>query len=277
MAKEETALVEVPVAGELATSLEDMFVADAGMGMHGVGASDVSIPFITILQKGSPQVSRANAKFIKGAAAGMIMNTVTQQVFPGESEGDIPGGILWIPCGFKKILVRWKSREAAGGGLVGHYQENDPALKQFKRDERGRLFDPETKDIIVDTAYHYGMMLGEGFPEFAVISMYSTQLKKSRSWNTTMKRIIKKAPNGQMYNPPSYAYVYRLTTIGEAKDSYDWFGWQIVSEGEVRDVEIYKLAREFSSQVEAGKVAVSAPPRDDFEESGAPSSDGVPF
>ena len=263
----EASLVKVPEPGELqeASSLEEMFAEDAGAGMTNMGANDFAIPFITILQKGSPQVSRANAKFIKGAEAGAIMNTVTQEIYPGEP------GILYVPCGYAKSMVRWKSRDS-GGGLVAHYVEGDPFLKTCQRNERGQLTAPDSDDVIIDTAYHYGILLhDDASPEWAVLSMYSTQLKKSRMWNTTMRRIMKKGPHGT-YNPPSYSHQYRLTTVGETKDTYDWFGWKIVTEGEVATVEIYKMAREFAKQVEAGDVRISAPPQE-FEG----GSDDVPF
>ncbi len=267
--------IEKVEARALSTSLSDLFQEDAGAGMA-KGANDYAVPFITILQKGSPQVSKANPKFLKGAEPGAIMNTVTQDVYRGDSGPDSPGGILYVPCGYQKQLVRWKPRDS-GGGLVCHYAENDPALKKFSRNQRGQLTDLETQDIIVDTAYHFGLLLHDGgFPEFAVISMYSTQLKKSRMWNTVMRRIMKRGSSGNIFNPPSYSHVYRLTTLGESKDSYDWYGWNIVSEGEVQDVEIYKVARDFSKQVESGNVRVSAPPQD-FDEPVEKGDEGIPF
>lgn len=273
-------------AGEVdkPASMDDLFQQDAGGGMQNYGANDLATPFLAILQKGSPQVSRANAKYIKGAEQGMILNTLTGDVYPGEGDGDEPGGILFIPCAYQKVCVRWKSRES-GGGFVGNYRENDPALKAFATDERNRRVDAQSGDIIVDTAHHYGMLLHEnGFPEFAVISMASTQLKKSRNWNTMMRRIMKKTKDGRIYNPPCYSHVYRLTTVGESKDTFDWYGWKIVSEGEVTDPNIYMMAREFSKQVDAGNVRVSAPPQD-FEEEPTTTSnatfhdgaEGVPF
>jgi hypothetical protein len=249
-------------------SMDEMFMEDAGSGLTNLGANDYAIPFITIVQKGSPQASRANAKYIKGAEAGAIMNTVTQDILNGEN------GIDFIPCGYSKEIVRWKPRDS-GGGLVSHHKEGDPILKTLKRNERGQLFHEETGDLFIDTAYHFGLLLHEdGMPEWAVISMYSTQLKKSRTWNTTMRRIMKKGPHG-VYNPPSYSHVYHLTTVGEAKDTYDWYGWRIVCDREVADVDLYKMAREFAKQIEAGEVRVSAPPQDFDGEAADP--DSVPF
>jgi hypothetical protein len=113
----------------------------------------------------------------------------------------------------------------------------------------------------------------EGFPEWAVISMFSTQLKQSRNWNTAMRAIMQRGPRG-VFNPPTYSRIWRLTTIGQTKDSYDWFGWKITVEAEVSDLEVYKMAREFSRQIDAGQVRISAPPSD-FDEA-APGTD-VPF
>ena len=246
-------------------TLDEMIAEDAGAGMQGMGANDFAIPFVCILQKGSPQVSRANAKYVKDAKAGDIFNTVTQEAYDGVE------GVLYIPCGYSKSAVEWKPRDS-GGGLVAHHKEGDPFLKKCTRNDRGQLIAPETGNIVVDTAYHFGLLLhGDALPEWAVISMYSTQLKKSRMWNTTMRRIMVKGPGG-VFNPPSYSHQYRLTTSGESRDTYDWFGWKIVSEGRVEDVDVYKMAREFSKQVENGDVRISAPPQE-FEGDG----EEVPF
>ncbi len=252
------------------TTMEQMFQEDAGAGLKNLGADSYSIPFVAILQKGSPQVSRANAKYVKDAQAGQIFNTVSSEIYDGEE------GIEFIPCGCQRLMVRWKSRDS-GGGLICQYSADDPMLKKFKRDERGRLYDEETKDIVVDTAYHYGVLVhgGDSFPEFAVISMTSTQLKTSRNWNTIARRIMMRGPGGQIFNPPTYSRIYRLTTIGQSKDTFDWFGWKFAISGEVKDVEIYKICREFAKQVESGEVRVSAPPQE-FEES-SDSTDEVPF
>jgi len=257
----------LPAVGPGNMDLDSMYEEDAGAGLTGTGAGDFATPFLAILQKGSPQVSRANAKFIKGAEQGMIFNTITGELFPGDE------GILLIPCGYSKVLVEWNSRDS-GGGFVATHKENDEIVRTATRNERNQLV-TTAGTIIVDTAYHFGLHIkNTGFPEYAVVSMYSTQLKKSRQWNTVMRAIMKKAPSGRIFNPPTYSHMYRLKTIGEAKDNYDWYGWSILSEGAVTDVEIYKMAREFSRLVEAGAVRVSAPPRDADE---AADPESVPF
>lgn len=260
--------LELAQQGELAevSTLSGMFEADSGGGMEGVGANDFSLPFITILQKGSPQVSRANAKYIKDASAGMIMNTVSGSTYPGET------GIIFIPCGFQKKLVHWTSRDS-GGGFLGHMSENDPVLRTAKVNDRGQLELPD-KTLVIDTAYHFGLVIpDEGeFPEFGIVSMYSTGLKISRNWNTMMRGIMMRGSEGRVFNPPTYSHMYRLTTKGMQKDSYDWYAWNVISEGQVSNQSIYEMAKSFSKMVAEDKVRISKP-TSDFEAEGAPVGD----
>ena len=271
-----------PLPAVAEASIEEMFEEDAGHGLMDIGAQDCVMPFFSILQKGSPQVSRANAKYIKGAEQGMIFNTVTGEIFQGEMHAEDPNknyGILFIPCGFKSEVVRWKSRDS-GGGLVCVYSTQDPILKSFKKNERGQLYDEKSGDVLIDTHYHIGVMVPEsGFPELGVVSMYSSGLRASRLWNTTQKKVMKRSSKtGKMFNPPSYAYVYRLSTVPMTKDKYDWYTWRVDQFAEVTDVEIYKACRKLEEAVHNGLVRVSAPAQQ-FEEVAGESTDGdeVPF
>ena len=176
--------------------------------------------------------------------------------------------------GYQKRIIEWKPRDS-GGGFIAAHVEGDPVLKQCSRNEKNQLVHGQTGNVFVDTAYHFGLLLkSEGFPEMCVISMYSTALRTSRNWNTTMHSIMKKV-NGRIFNPPMYSHAYRLFSVGQTRDQYDWVGWSITSEGEVKDVELYKFAREFSKQIESGAVRVTVPPQE-FEES-AEAKEEVPF
>jgi hypothetical protein len=43
--------------------------------------SDLALPFIRILGQLSPQVNKRDAKYVQGAEAGMIYNSVTNQLY----------------------------------------------------------------------------------------------------------------------------------------------------------------------------------------------------
>ena len=68
---------------------EDMFAADAGSGMEGATSESFAIPFLSVLQKGSPQVDEASGAAIEGAKAGMLWDNVAGRMFDGK--GNAPG------------------------------------------------------------------------------------------------------------------------------------------------------------------------------------------
>ena len=73
----------------------------------------------------SPEVQKGDAKFIKGASAGDLFNTVTQQVWDGED------GVVVIPWYTVKYL-EFGLREA-GGGFFGELDANSPDIKNTTR------------------------------------------------------------------------------------------------------------------------------------------------
>lgn len=267
------AVVEASDALEIPIDMSSLFEQDAGSGFENVGANDMALPFVSILQKGSPQVSRANAKYIKDATSGMFMNTVTGELV----DGDV--GFGFIPCGYKKKINHWTSRDS-GGGFLGSLSEGDPLIATAKANERGQLVLPDST-ILIDTAYHYGLILNEeGFPSFAIVSLYSTGLKVSRNWNTVMGAIMKRGAGGRIFRPPTFAHVYRLTTVGMQKDNYDWFQLKVSNDGEVTNPEIYAMAKQFAKMVSEGLVKESKPAGDfdgEGAEEGVGSSEKLPF
>jgi hypothetical protein len=93
--------IEKPAAkgGAVQTSLN--FATDAGKGLEGTTKSDFAIPFLSMLQSNSPQVET-----LKGAKAGMLVNTITNELFDEA---------IVIPCAYQRRFVRWAPRSAGGG------------------------------------------------------------------------------------------------------------------------------------------------------------------
>ena len=67
-------------AGTLTPSL---FEADANAGSQNMTQDDLALPFLKVLGQLSPEVNKQNAKFIKGAEPGMIVNSVTKELYEG--------------------------------------------------------------------------------------------------------------------------------------------------------------------------------------------------
>lgn len=225
---------------------------DAGLGLENVGINDVAIPYIVILQALSPQVKRGEQK-IDGAEEGDIFNTVTSEVSSGAE------GIYVIPCAYKKAWVEWKPRET-GGGFVRQYDTED-ILSSTTKDAKGRDILPNGNSIVT-TAYHYVLVVNPvtGYFSEAVISMTSTQLKKSRKWNALMMNMKLNKSDGTKFTPPIFSHVYLLTTEPEQNEAGSWSGWRIEPYSQVPSMELYQAAKKFSQDVSKGLVKEAAPP-----------------
>lgn len=244
------------------------FQADAGMGQAFTG-SDLAIPFLVILQKNSPQVDPDSGKYVEGAKPTMIFNTVTGELFDGKTTG-----ISVVMSGYQKKYVEWIHRDDGGGFVAQHDPESD-AVRACKLNEKDKLV---TKDghQMVETAYHYVVLTGAGMPQWAVISMSSSQLKKSRKWNTLVAGLTM-TKNGQSFKPPIFAGVYQLKTVLEQKDTNNWYGWDITPTGLVTDRGVYDCAKSYHQALTAGMVNVTRPPSNETAENEPPDTSNAPF
>jgi hypothetical protein len=239
----------------LAKNLATEMVGDANKGMENIGADDVAIPFLCILQSNSPQVKKGSGK-IKGAEEGDIFNNVTNEVFSGED------GILVVPSFYQKSYVEWVPREQ-GGGFVRSYNDPD-ILKQCKRNDENRDVLKSSGNHIVTTAYHFVLLLKkDGSVERCVIGMSSTQLKKSRRWNSQMMSLQIDAGGGRKVNPPMFSHLYCLTTVSESNERGSWSGWQINVEKLIDDADLYQQAKVFHKAIAGGAVRMAPPPTPD--------------
>ena len=68
------------------------FEQDAGKGLGKLTQEDLALPFLKILGQLSPEVNKRDGKYVEGAEAGMIYNSVTGELYNGVE------GINVIPC-----------------------------------------------------------------------------------------------------------------------------------------------------------------------------------
>lgn len=257
----------VPAPADL---MQDM-AADAGKGIA-TGVDDLAIPFLYIAQANSPQLKKQDGKFIQGLAQGDIFNNVTGEFWP-TSNGE--GGPTVISCFYQRRFLRWAPRDS-GGGLVSIHtpEEAVELLKQTTKDDRNRdVFDGG--DLLVNTAEHYLLILkDDGVIDRAVVAMSSTQLKKSKQWNTMMMGATAEDGNGKRFTPPAFAQLYLLNTVPESNNDGDWHGWKINRADPfiVSEPEVYHAAKSFHESIKRGaaKVEYRADPTGDA----APAGDG---
>jgi hypothetical protein len=279
MSKKNTAAVAVAQETSTALALPPMdFAADAGQGMEGAGQDSFAIPFLSVLQKGSPQVDEASGSAIEGARSGMLFENVTGRMFPGKD------GVLIVPCAYRREFLRWGAR-SNGGGFKGASTPEAVADARAKGqivELNGRLYapepdgsvNPEKSDRFNDTRNHYVLILDEatgGWTE-ALLSLTSTQIKKSKMLMSALAAVKLKNGAGQMFTPPTFANCVRVTTVPESNDKGTWFGVKFELAGQVTRNEVYAAAKVFHANLAKGAVNVryedQAPIEEVAQESG---------
>lgn len=254
------AKTEIAEKKENAVVLVSSFEEDAHGGFDNMGQEDFALPFLRLLTNTSPEVGD-----VEGAMPGMIYNSVTGQLYDGKK------GILVVPCAYIRQYIEWAPRGSGSGAPIAIYPATSDILSRTHREPGENKDYLDSGNYIENTANHYVMVLDENnVPNPALIVMKSTQLKKSRKWNSMMMSVKLQGKNG-LYTPPMYSQIYRLSTVGESNDKGKWFGWEVERVGSVEDANVYAAAKAFAQSVGAGEVKVK---HQDESES---VSDSVPF
>lgn len=259
------ALTKVNRAIGKALELDDMLAQDSQMGMEGMDATDMSIPFLAIVQSNSPQRHRNHEKFIKDAEEGDIFNTVSGELFES---------VRVVPCRYVKQFIEWIPRDA-GGGFVAAHERHAPIIQTAVLNGRRQLMLPNGNNLVETATFYCMQVVDDGYYP-VVLSMTSTQLKKARRWNTVMQqRKLKHAKSGNLFSPPMFAYCYTIGTCDESNDQGQWKGFTIDLEGErVEDTELYAACKAFSVAASEGAATAGYHTLADVIDDGQNETDG---
>lgn len=219
-----------------------------GRGFEEADAESFAIPFLAVLQKTTPWADPDDAAYIKGAKAGMFINTVTLELFDE---------VELIPCAYQRRFNVWAPRDA-GGGFKGQHLPSAiagmEASGKIAQDEEGRWYialpdgtvNEKKCNVLTDTRMHFCLLVGEGgLLTNVLISLSRTQLKKSKGWMTLMDQ-----RGGDMWET-----VYVAKTKQEENDKGKWMGWVIEVARESEEDE-REAAEAFYNSVQQGKVQV---------------------
>jgi len=265
---------EVAVKEDTAIAVYEGFEEFNGAGFSEVTAEDLSIPFLRILAQLSPQVNKRDGAYVQGAEAGMLFNTVLNEVYDGEQ------GIQVIPCHYNRRFVEWTPRDS-GGGYVQSYETTDPIVGTTTRNDIGQDVLPNG-NYLANTAQFFVLFL---HPELgaqrALITMTSTQLKKARKWMTQAQSLTAKGKNG-MYTLPLMSQVYTLTTVQEQNDKGTWFGWEVsrtrsLDPSQDEDAYLFEQGVDFAKSIKAGDVEVREDKSASSNTKNDDGDDDIPF
>ena len=218
------------------------FVDDANSGLENITSEDLTIPRLKILQALSPEVNKRDGKYVDGASAGDVINTVTSKVYNEDNE------LVVLPVSYKRLFLEWQPRES-GGGLMAQHEDQAILSKTTKNQIGQDMLD--NGNYIQTSANHFVLVLNsDGSFDQAMIPMAGTQLKKSRTWNSVMAS-LKMRSNDKVFTPPSFSHKYSMKTVQESNDRGTWFGWNVTNLGPLGQDEMffYEAAKEFASTV----------------------------
>ena len=237
-------IVKKQEAGALASN---MLEADADKGSQNMTQHDLALPFLKVLGQLSPEVNKRDGKYVEGAEPGMILNSVTNEVFDGTK------GVQVLPVFYERKYVEWADRGDSKGAPVAIHNAESDIVSTTTRDKsfKDRL---PNGNYLENTANHFVIVLGKS-PQSALISMKATQLKISRKWNSMMMGIKLQGKNG-LFTPPTYSHIYNLKTVQMSNDKGTWFGWDVSKVGPIEDKSIYESAKSFAEKVGKGDVQV---------------------
>lgn len=222
---------------EVATQESGLAVPDFLKGMmndnrgsEDVGADDIVIPRLELVQSLSKCRKKTDPAYIAGAEEGMLYNSVTRELY-GES-------VMVVPVTFKKEFLLWREQDL-GGGFGGAYPTEGEAHGAKAAQEK-----PDEWEI-VDTAQHFCLLVQEGQdPKEIVISMSKSKGKCSRKWNSMVR----------LNGGPRFSRVYEVVGIGDQNSAgQDYHTLDVKNVGFVNEAQ-YKRAEQVYELIQAGKM-----------------------
>lgn len=242
MAKKPTnrELAEVKTSEVMVFDQQDKpdYIKDEQRGSENVGQEDIIIPRLEIIQALSPQVKPGDAKYIEAAKPGMLVNSVSQQLYGKEA--------IVVPVVYVKQWLVWmKRKDKNGKGLPGGFfgAFNTPEEAKDRMEQEGG----DANNIeVLDTPQHLCLLLdyNTGKTEEVMISMPRTKAKISRQWNSLVR----------MAGGDRFARAYRIGTAMEKnKNGEDYMNYTVAQLG-FPNKAVYLKAEALYKMMEAGRA-----------------------
>ena len=234
----------------VANIMDDLYEA-AGQGMETIGAEDMQIPFLRLLQPLSPQLIKTDSKFIKGSSAGDIFNTVTGEFWDAED------GVNVLMCAYTTKFLEFQLRET-GGGFMGELDANNPDIRKTQRVGANELL-PNGNELVRSAQFLVLAYDENGMTTQMICDMKKTQMKVAKQWNTRRAGLKIMHPTKGLFNPPMWSVPWKLTSTQESNDKGSWFNYQ-VQQLEMESVPMPALqeAKQLYLSYRAGEIKMSS-------------------
>ncbi len=176
----------------------------AGVGMENVDSTDISIPFLGIIQTDSPQLDKGHAKYIKGCEKGDLFNTVTNEII-GDGRA-----VYYVACCKERQYVEWIPFKD-GGGYCGTHEPNSKLVQSSLEVAEDKL-KPMTDDghELAETFTVFGLLIdGPEATESVmplVVAFSSTKIPVYKKQMMTRIGTIKGGP-------PMFGFRFKITSV----------------------------------------------------------------
>jgi len=227
----------------------DYIPRDTQRGSENVTQDDIIIPRLEIVQALSPAVKDGDPGYLPEARPGMLINSVTKQLYGKE--------VMVVPVMYNKQWLVWRKRKdkdnkPIAGGFFGAYPTPEEARDRMNQ-EGGEANNIE----VIDTPQHLCLLVnfGSGSVDEVMVSMPRTKAKVSRQWNSMVR----------LAGGDRFSRVYRIATALEKNSAgQDYYNYVVAQHGFPAKM-LYDRAEKLYEQIQAGtrRMAMDV---SDFEE-----------
>lgn len=195
----------------------------SGLGTNTIDRGVLGMPFLNIIQKGSPEFDETHTKHrdkkIEGCRPGNILFEPERAI--------LAQPVIVVPLAQDTMYTEWKPNK---GGLVGHHSVDIIMSPQYRKGAKGN---PQTEfkeylgqNELVYTTYVALLFKHNDKWKKGMIAFTATQLKYARRWLQTI--IQTKLPDlPDNVEPPIFASSYKLSTFADSNAKGGFYSWQI--------------------------------------------------
>ena len=228
----------------------------AGVGLNTIEQRHLAVPFMYLLQPGSPQVKKRNEAYIEGAEAGMFLYTLDGSVFES---------VTVIPCYFYDNIVEWYRRDSGKSGLAKIH--NTPNMQEA---ERNRVGSNKETDLVLTYNFVVFIVDDEGNFHPALFPCTSTKIRPARAWLAQLTSYRWEDEDGEPFPAPIYARTWQLTSQYFQSGGNDWYNFNAEALDDIADNdEVLEKCNQLYQAFEGGKA------RPDFSTSGVTVNEGA--
>jgi hypothetical protein len=275
--------VHVPQGSQPLAERKVDLAADAAEFQDHFDRRSIQLPFLAIVQPGSPQVKKGQPGFVEGVEMSQFFNTMTKESFDGLEQG-----LEVIPCYHYATYIEWRLRELGGGFINDHGLDKGTLLAaKTRRDEKNRDILPGDKTHLVLTETYFLLLVmededGKTITERVMFPLTSTNLKHARNWNSRIMSRRVEIPGKGSVNAPMFFNTWVIKTAPDKNEKGEWYKL-VVEDGQPTlnlGDEVYLSARDFrlmaQTGIQAGTIA-QEPAGSDAGGSPTGTDESIPF